>query len=309
MKKVVSLLSLCLMSACGGGGGESGTAPLAVAPSPAAPTPVPGAPDAGTTPTAPLAPETGTQPTTPSGATAILATSYASADMACVQGDPGYWQRSWRIGYEGGAFRLQPLPPPASAAAPAPTEPAQVLAWRTAEVQASLVDGATRFAGNGADGRRVTWQVAADGTPIGLAVEGGNAQALRCGSFAADATLAAARTSQLLCQWVFPSDGPIQGPPDIPGYRAVVTLDARTFPWAGLTVASDPELYDDPDGSQVTDSPSRFWSVESDGSVSVYIGPPFSSEGATYSLRDGQIVGARVDSRSAAGPAQVCQPG
>ena len=319
MKKAVCLLSLCLLSACGGGGGNTGVDPIAVSPSPAAPppaTPAP-APAPGDEP-ASVRPDAGTtSPAAPPTGTAVLATSYPATDMTCVQGDPGFWQRSWRIGYEGSAFRLQPLPPPSSGAAPAPAEPAQVLAWRATDVQASRVDGATEFAATSADGRRATLRVAADGTPIGFAAqgnsEGGSAgssvQPLRCGSFAAGATLAAARTSRLLCQWVFPVDGPIQGPPDIPAYEAGVTLDARVFPWAGVTVTSDPHLFDDPDGSQITESPNRFWSIEADGTVSVYVGPPFSSEGATYTLRDGQVVGIRVDSRSAAGPAQICQPG
>ena len=307
MKKAVCLLSLCLLSACGGGGGDAGGDPIAVSPSPAAPPPASSALDDSTASERPGGGTT--SPAAPPSGTAVLATSYPATDMACVQGNPGFWQRSWRIGYEGSAFRLQPLPPPSSGAAPTPAEPAQVLAWRATDVQASRVDGATEFTAPGADGRRATLRVAADGTPIGFAAHGGGGQPLRCGSFAADARLATAHTSRLLCQWVFPANGPIQGPPDLPAYQASVTLDARAFPWAGVTATSDPRLFDDPDGSQVTGSPNRYWSVETDGTVSVYIGPPFSFEGATYLLRDGQVVGIRVDSRSAAGPAQICRPG
>ena len=300
MKKAVCLLSLCLLAACGGGGGGGVSDPVAVAPAPSAPPPA-GAP-------APSAPDPGTAPTAPPSAAAVLATSYAATDMGCVQGDPGYWQRSWRIGYDGGAFRLQPLPPPSTSIAPAPTEPARILAWSATDVVTTAVAGGSQFAGSSADGRRATLQVAADGTPIGFAVQDAGGQPLRCGSFVVGANLAAPRTSNLLCQWVFPSDGPIQAPPDIPAYAATVTLDSRVFPWSGLTVSSDPHLFDDPTGTEVSGSPNRFWSTEADGSVVVYVGPPFSSEGTTYTLRDGQVIGARVNSRAAAGPAQVCSP-
>lgn len=300
MKKAVCLLSLCLLSACGGGGGGSVADPVAVSPSPSAPPPA-GAP-------APATPDSGTTPTAPPAAAAVLATSYAAADMSCVQGDPGYWQRSWRIGYDGGVFRLQPLPPATSGQAPIQADPARVLAWSPTDVVTTTVAGGSQFAGNSADGRRATLQVAADGTPIGFAIQDAGGQPLRCGSFVVGAALAGPRTANLLCQWVFPSDGPIQAPPDLPAYPATVTLDPRGFPWAGLTVSSDPHLFDDPSGAEVSDSPNRFWSTEADGSVSVYIGPPFSSEGTTYTLRDGQVIGARVNSRAAAGPAQVCAP-
>lgn len=301
MKKAACLLSLCLLSACGGGGGSNETDPVAVSPSPSAPPPA-GAPAAGS-------PDSGTTgATSPPAGAAVLATSYAATDMSCVQGDPGYWQRSWRIGYDGGAFRLQPLPPPSSSSAPPPAEPAQVLAWRPADVATTAVAGGTQFAGSSADGRRATLQVAADGTPVGFAIQDAGGQPLRCGSFVVGAALVQPRTASLLCQWVFPSDGPIQAPPDIPAYQATVTVDSRAFPWAGLTVSSDPQLHDDPTGTEVAGSPNRFWSTEADGSVSVYIGPPFSSEGTTYTLRDGQVVGARVSSRAAAGPVQVCAP-
>lgn len=292
MKKAVCLLSLCLLSACGGGGGggEAST-PVAVSPSPNAPplaTPAPSAPAA-----------------TPVTA---LATSYATTDMSCVQGDPAYWRRPWRIDYAGGGFRLQPLPPVSSAAAPVQAEPVQVIAWDPSRVVASTADGGTHYSAETSDGRRASLRVATDGTPVGFAVQDGSSAPLRCGTLAAGAAMAAPQTTSLQCQWQFPADGPISAPPDIPAYVASVTVDRSVFPWASLTATSDPAMTDDPTGDEVANNPNRYWNTAADGSLSVYIGPAFTAEGTYYSMRNGAVVGAHVPSTTAYGPVRNCGP-
>ncbi len=294
MKKTVCLLSLCLLSACGGGGGGGGEAssPVAVSPSPSAPpsatTPAPSAPAA--TPAVPLA------------------SSYATTDMSCVQGDPAYWQRPWRIDYAGGGFRLQPLPPTSSDVAPVQAEPVQVIAWDPTRVVSSPADDGTHYSAETSDGRRASLRVAPDGTPVGFAVQDGSGAPLRCGTLAAGAIMAAPQTTNLLCQWQFPADGPISTPPDIPAFVASVTLDRSVFPWASLVVTSDPPLISDPSGDEIAHSASRYWNIVSDGSLSVYIGPVFTAEGTYYSLRNGAVVGAHVPSSTAWGPLRNCTP-
>ena len=292
MKKTVCLLSLCLLSACGGGGGD-GVSPVAVSPSPTAP------PTAGT-------PAPSPDPSvTPASA---LATSYATSDMTCVEGDPAYWRRPWRIDYAGGGFRLHPLPPVSSVQAPVQAEPDQVVAWDPSRVVSSPADGGILYSAATSDGRRASLRVSHDGTPVGFAIQDGNAPPLRCGTLAAGAMMAAPQTTSLLCQWQFPAGGPITSPPDIPAFVATATMDRSVFPWASLAVSSDPALIEDPTGEEVANSPNRYWSSVADGTLSVYIGPVFTAEGTFYSLRNGSIVGARVPSSTAHGPVRSCQP-
>lgn len=254
MKRSWVLLVAALLAACGGGG-ESSTV-VSTSPTPA---------------TDPLAGP-------------VINQALGPKALACAQGEPMYWGRTWTVRYSGTATAdAGQLEFETSGVA------VQRLLLPTQGFAETAYPGGRTYSGTTAEGKAAWFTVTDAEGLVGAGYQGSEAgDQLRCGVSRKDVALAGAITqTNLVCGTQV---GDVNA---VPGGNW--TLDARGYPWTSLSAdhsMTDPvwEVTPGEDGRTAR--------------VKVYNGGD--NTGSIYTLKDGRLTGYASPLSRNGGPPRVC---